>query len=101
MSLGFVPFWMLAEEQRQADGLETQVLPHDASGSAAVVALVEQKVDRLIDRFESFGYVRRAGHLLEPPRKPEELTSAAQPFFDSILAGQEGVGDFGHAESAQ
>ena len=101
MGLGSVPFRVLAEEKREAHGLEAKILPHAPLGSAAVVTLVEKKVDRLVDRIQALGYVRNVGDFHETSRKPEQVPRPAEFFFDGILAGQEGVGDFRNAETAK
>src|SRR3989442_11174862 len=101
MGPGLGPLRVLAEEKRQTDRLETKVLPHRPFGAAAVVTLVEQKVDRLMNRREARGDIRSVRELHERPREPEEFPRPAEPLFDGLLAGQEGVGDLGNAETAK
>ena len=92
---------MFVQKKHQADGLETKVLLHRLFGSAAMVTLVEKKVDGLLDRLQALGYFRRVGDFHESPRKPEHFPRPAQSFFDGILAGQEDVRDFRNAEAAK
>ena len=46
-------------------------------------------------------YSFNVGDFHETSRKPEQVPRPAEFFFDGILAGQEGVGDFGNAETAK
>ena len=54
-----------------------------------------------MDGLQALGDLRRVGELHQRPRTPEQLPRPAQTFFDGVLARQEGVGDLGHAETAQ
>src|ERR1019366_6285793 len=51
------------------------------------------------DRLDALGYSRCVDEF--STRKAEQFPRPAQSFFDRILSGQEGVGDFGDAETAK
>src|SRR5215475_3549103 len=104
IGLGFASLRMLAQKKRQADGLHAKVLMYwrpRPFGSAAVVSLVEEKVDGLIDGVHASAYFRSVCDLHESAQTPEQFSRPAQPFFNGVLAGQERMSDLGHAETAK
>src|SRR5262249_354203 len=73
IGLGFSTFRMLAQKKRQADGFQAKVFRRRPIRSAAMVTLVEEKVDGLIDRIHARAYFRSVGDFHESPRAPEQL----------------------------
>src|SRR5262249_33487683 len=100
-SLGPCSLRMIAQKKRQAQGLITEVFADGPIGVARVVALAEEQVKRLVHGLQPPGDVGGLCELYEPSRLPKDCTGAPESLFDRVLAGQEGTGDLGHAETAK
>jgi hypothetical protein len=72
---------MLREQAHQAHRFAAQVGAHDGLGARAVVALVEEQVQRAVHRGEAWREVR-GGQLEEALRVGEHLLAARQPLLD-------------------
>ena len=67
--------------------------------AGAVVALVEEQVDGLVDRAKARGEFRAWGDLKEPVL-PEGGLGARESSLDGVLLGEQGLGDLLDGEAA-
>ena len=92
--------WIFAEKRRQTHRLRAQLRTHRGFGRRAVIALVEQQVQRAPhgrEALREFG----VGQIEQPSGAREDLLSPGDPLLDRRAAGEERARDLRRAESAQ
>ena len=90
----------LGEQRREPNRLEAELVAHRAAFARAVVALVEEEIERPVNRA---GVLRDADgrDLRQAPRLGEDRLAALDALLHRGLAGEERVGDLFDGEAAQ
>ena len=92
---------MLEQQTREPQRLAAQLRAHRRLGRRAVIAFVEQQIQRPVDRWEAGREVARVRDLEQALRLGEHLLRPRDALLDAGMRADEGAGDLVDAEAAQ